>query len=103
MGEARRRREARAAFEAAWRLGGAEALKVMVAPGETFECPVCDWNGLVPVSDNYPAGARTVCPLCDGKGGLRRSGPREDEATRPGGKPRFLDLLSTAPRPRTRY
>ena len=104
MGEAKRRREERAAREAAWRLGGGDALKAMMLPDETIECPVCDRNGLVgPVSRDYPKGAQVRCPLCDGKGGLRRSGPREENATRPGGTPRFLDLLSIVPRPRRPY
>ena len=94
MGEARRRREAKAAREAAYRLGGEPALKELIEPGETVECPICDRGLTGPVSPGYPRGAQVICSLCKGKGGIRRSTPKED------GSVRFLDFLSCIPLPR---
>lgn len=97
MGEARRNREARAAREAAWRLGGELALRELVAHGENIVCPLCDRNGLVDAGEGAPRGARKTCPLCQGKGGLRRPaylGPPDS----PGAY--FRDHLVAVSRPR---
>jgi hypothetical protein len=103
MGEAKRRREAKAAREAAYRLGGEEALKQLIEPGETVDCPMCDWQGLLPAGPGAPEGAKVTCFLCKGKGGLMRflrAAPvaLDLEAFIPQ-KP-AVDALACCPRPR---
>jgi hypothetical protein len=80
MGEAKRRAVLREAMQAAFVLGGVDALKELLRPGAVERCPLCE-DGYVEVYREIAgANERRACGMCDGKRYIRRTEPTGDFA-----------------------